>query len=76
MTGKGATMSESRASYFREYRAKRAASRAEGSLMPFQSRLSCRRFAGRKTRLISLRFLSHAGTARAWLCGKIVARSV
>ena len=30
-------MSESRAAYFREYRAKRAAIRAEGGLLPFQS---------------------------------------
>ena len=58
-------MGESRAAYMREYRAKRAVIRNEGGLMPFQSRRLCRRFVGRRSRLISLRFLSHAGTARA-----------
>ena len=68
-------MSESRASYFREYRAKRAASRAEGGLMPFQS--SFVRAVCRKENPVDIAALSvPRGNGKSWLCGKIVARSI
>ena len=69
-------MSESRASYFREYRAKRCGQSSRGRFDAVPIGVLPGRFVGRKTRLTSLRCLSHAGTVRAWLCGKMVARSL
>ena len=68
-------MSESRAGYFREYRARRAASRAEGGLMPFQS--SFVRAVCRKEKPVDIAALSvPRGNGKSWLCGKVVARSI
>ena len=68
-------MSESRASYFREYRAKRAVSRAEGGLLPFQSAFVSA--VCRKEQPVDIAALSvPRGNGKSWLCGKMVARSI
>ena len=68
-------MSESRAAYFREYRAKRAVSRAEGGLLPFQS--SFVSAVCRKEKPVDIAALSvPRGNGKSWLCGKMVARSI
>ena len=68
-------MGESRAAYMREYRARRAASRAEGGLLSFQS--SFVRAVCRKENPVDIAALSISrGNGKSWLCGKIVARSI
>ena len=68
-------MSESRAAYFREYRAKRAALRTEGGLLPFQS--SFVSAVCRKDRPVSIAALScPRGNGKSWLAGLLVARSL
>ena len=68
-------MSASRAAYFREYRAKRAASLSEGGLMPFQQRFVdavCRVNSPPDIAALSV----PRGNGKSWLCGKMVARSI
>ena len=68
-------MSESRAVYFREYRAKRAAIRNAGGLMPFQS--SFVSAICRKDNPVSIAALSTPrGNGKSWLAGVLVARSL
>ena len=63
------------AAYFREYRARRAASRAEGGLMPFQSAFVSA--VCRKDHPVDIAALSVSrGNGKSWLCGKLVARSI
>ena len=68
-------MSESRAAYFREYRAKRAASKADGGLLPFQ-----KRFVASLTRKEDAPEIGILSTPRAqgksWLCGQLIGRSL
>ena len=64
-----------RASYFREYRAKRSASRAEGGLLPFQAAFV--KAVCRKEMPVDIAALSvPRGNGKSWLCGKLVARSI
>ena len=68
-------MSESRASYFRQWRAKRAAIRAEGGLLPFQSAFVAA--VCRKEHPVSLAALSTPrANGKSWLAGVLVARSL
>ena len=68
-------MSASRASYFREYRAKRAASLGEGGLLPFQQAFTdavCRVNHPPEIAALSI----SRGNGKSWLCGGLVARSI
>ena len=68
-------MRESRASYFRAYRARRASSRAEGGLLPFQSSFVtsvCRQNQPPEIAALSV----PRGNGKSWLCGKLVARAL
>ena len=68
-------MGESRAAYFREYRAKRAASVSPGGLMPFQQSFVdavCRVNHPPDVAALSC----PRGNGKSWLCGGLVARSV
>ena len=68
-------MSESRAAYFREYRAKRAVLRSADGLLPFQS--SFVSAVCRKDRPVSIAALSTPrGNGKSWLAGLLVARSL
>ena len=68
-------MSESRASYFRQWRAKRAAIRAEGGLLPFQSSFVAA--ISRKEQPPEIAAASWPrGSGKSWLCGGLVARSL
>ena len=68
-------MRESRASYFRAYRAKRATIRAEGGLLPFQTAF-CAAIC-RKEHPVSIAALSTPrGNGKSWLAGVLVARSL
>ena len=63
------------ASYYREYRARRAVSRAEGGLLPFQAAFV--RAVGRKEHPVDIAALScPRGNGKSWLCGRMVARSI
>ena len=68
-------MSESRAAYFRDYRAKRAVSLSKGGLLPFQQAFVdavCR--VNRPPEIAILSTPRAAG--KSWLCGGLVARSL
>ena len=68
-------MSESRAAYFREYRAKRAAIRNAGGLLPFQEAFATA--VSRKENPVDIAALSvPRAQGKSWLCGKLVARSI
>ena len=68
-------MSESRAAYFREYRAKRRVLLSKGGLLAFQSDFV--RAVGRKEHPVEIAALSTPrANGKSWLCGKIVARSI
>ncbi len=68
-------MSESRASYFREWRARRAAERDATGLLPFQSAFVAA--LTRKERRPEIAVLScPRGNGKSWLCGGLVARSL
>ena len=68
-------MSPSRAAYMREYRARQAASRAEGGLLPFQSAFVAA--VCRQDRPPDIAALSTPrGNGKSWLCGKMAARSI
>ena len=65
----------SRAAYMREYRAKRAASRADGGLLPFQSAFVaavCRKDHPPEVAALS----TSRANGKSWLCGGLVARSL
>ena len=67
-----ATMS---AAYMREYRARRAAIRNSGGLLPFQSAFASA--VSRKEQPVDIAALSvPRGNGKSWLCGKLVARSL
>ena len=69
------TMSQSRAAYMREYRARRSVIRSEGGLLPFQS--SFVSAVCRKDRPVSIAALSTPrGNGKSWLAGLLVARSL
>ena len=64
-----------RAGYYREYRAKRSARRAEGGLLPFQQSFVsavCRRENPPDIAALSVA----RGNGKSWLAGKLVARSI
>ena len=64
-----------RASYFREYRARRAARAADGGLLPFQSAFCaaiCRQDNPPDIAALSV----PRGNGKSWLCGAMVARSL
>ena len=64
-----------RTGYFREYRARRAALRSEGGLLPFQSAFVSA--VCRKERPPEIAGLScPRGNGKSWLCGGLVARSL
>ena len=68
-------MSESRAGYFRDYRARRAASLSPGGLLPFQSSFVdavCRVNNPPEIAALSV----PRGNGKSWLCGGLVARSL
>ena len=68
-------MGQSRAVYFRAYRARRASSRAEGGLLPFQSSFVtsvCRQNQPPEIAALSV----PRGNGKSWLCGKLVARAL
>ena len=68
-------MSESRAAYFREYRARKAVVRDAGGLLPFQSAFVAA--ICREHRPPSIAALScPRGNGKSWLCGNLVARSL
>ena len=68
-------MSESRASYFREYRSKRAAIRNAGGFLPFQAAFASA--VSRKEHPVDIAALSvPRGNGKSWLCGSLVARSL
>ena len=67
------TMSQSRAAYMREYRARRSVIRSEGGLLPFQSSFVAA-ISRKKTPLRSRRRAGHAdrasrGSAAVWWRG-------
>ena len=65
----------SRAAYFREYRARRAAIREDGGLLPFQSGFV--RAVCRAENPVDIAALScPRGNGKSWLAGKMVARSL
>ena len=67
-----ATMS---AAYMREYRARRAAIRNAGGLLPFQGAFASA--VSRKEQPVDIAALSvPRGNGKSWLCGKLVARSL
>ena len=68
-------MGQSRAGYFREYRAKRAVRDAAGGLLPFQSAFVaavCRQDNPPDIAALSI----PRGNGKSWLCGGLVARSL
>ena len=68
-------MSESRAAYFREYRARRRVLLSEGGLLPFQEAFV--RAVGRKEHPVEIAALSTPrACGKSWLCGRMVARSL
>ena len=68
-------MSDSRAAYFREYRARKAVERDAGGLLPFQSAFVAS--VCREDRPPSIAALScPRGNGKSWLCGNLVARSL
>ena len=68
-------MGQSRAGYFREYRARRAARAADGELLPFQSAFVSA--VCREKRPPELAALSvPRGNGKSWPCGGLVARSL
>ena len=68
-------MSESRAAYFREWRARRAVQRDADGLMPFQSAFVAA--VCRKDQPVEVAALScPRANGKSWLCGGIVARSL
>ena len=65
----------SRAAYMREYRARKAAERADGGLLPFQSAFVAA--VSRKDKPAGVLALSvPRANGKSWLCGGLVARSV
>ena len=74
-SGGGATMSASRASYFRDYRARKAVERDADNLLPFQSGFVtaiCRKERPPEIAALSV----PRGNGKSWLCGKLIARSL
>ena len=68
-------MGQSRADYFREYRAQLAARAADGWLLPFQAAFVAA--VCREKRPPELAALSvPRGNGKSWLCGGLVARSL
>ena len=68
-------MSESRAAYFREWRARRAVQRDADGLMPFQSAFVAA--VCRKDHPVEVAALScPRANGKSWLCGGLVARSL
>ena len=68
-------MGQSRAGYFREWRAKRAVRDAAGGLLPFQSAFVagvCRQDNPPDIAALSV----PRGNGKSWLCGGILARSL
>ena len=65
----------SRAAYFREYRAKRAASLSPGGLLPFQAAFVTAVCRVNKPPEVAALSCPRAN-GKSWLCGKIVARSI
>ena len=68
-------MSESRAAYFRDYRAKRAVSLSKGGLLPFQKQFVdavCRVNRPPEVAILS----TPRANGKSWLCGGLVARSL
>ena len=69
------TMSQSRAAYMREYRARRSAIRSEDGLLPFQSSFVAA--ISRKEKPPEIAAASWPrGSGKSWLCGGLVARSL
>ena len=68
-------MGQSRAGYFREWRAKRAVRDAAGGMLPFQSAFVSA--VCRKENPVDIAALSvPRGSGKSWLCGGLVARSL
>ena len=68
-------MGESRASYFREYRARRASRRSEGGLLPFQAAFVAAVCRKENPPVVSVASWPRA-SGKSWLCGGLVARSI
>ena len=68
-------MAESRAAYFREYRARRRVLLSEGGLLAFQEAFV--RAVGRKEHPVEIAALSTPrANGKSWLCGRMVARAL
>ena len=68
----------SRAAYMREYRARKAVERDKSGLLPFQSAFVAARFVevNRPPVHCCGEYRLPGGTAKSWLCGNLVARSL